>query len=85
VAAKGGRRHVVEDHLEQSARVEDVLVRESSRTLGAARVDRAQDRSVLVHVLLVEIVDGPPGSQRLRNVRRAFFSTRSTNGTAAAS
>src|SRR4029453_15579944 len=51
------RCDVGEDHLEHSARVEHAIVRESSRPLGAPRFDRAQDRAVLVHVLLVEVVD----------------------------
>ena len=65
-AAKPGRlgacrlgrgRHVVEDHLEQPAGAQDVLVCERPRALGAPRLDRRHDRVVLLGVLPVGVVE----------------------------
>jgi hypothetical protein len=51
------RPEVVEDHLEQAARVEHVLVRQRARPVAAPRRERIENRLVLGHVLAVEIVD----------------------------
>jgi hypothetical protein len=48
---------VVEDHLEQPARVEDVLVRQCARPVAAPGRERVENRLVLDEVLAVEIVD----------------------------
>src|SRR5262249_57814687 len=57
VSGGGLRAAVLEDHLEQPAGVENVLVGQRSRAFDAADSDRVTDRPVLPDVLAVEVVD----------------------------